>query len=109
MQLNFIESLLYIFFDFFTLNVRIGISKDIGKGKRHGIAWVQCPMGGIVPYPFIVDGPDVLRRANMFTINSIFNQLNRMGFFPKNLEIVIEGKRIVFKAGKIRPVLIQRI
>ena len=87
--------------------VNIGLSPDIAKDKRHGVAWVECVNGGVTQQSFLADKPERLVNPSMFVIRSMFHQIAKMGLYPRHLEIMINNKRTVYQFGRRRPILTQ--
>ncbi len=104
MQLSFLNSLLYMFQEFFTRNTIIGVNRTMDKKQRHGVIWVNEPNDVVASYPFWVDRPEALVKPNFFTIHSLFEQITKMSYDVTHLEIVHGGKVRVYKYGQKRPI-----
>jgi hypothetical protein len=76
--------------------VQIGLSEDMGKDKRHGVAWVATTDGGMVARPFLADRPKLLVNPTDSIIRNMFYQVFKMGFNIKRLEVLVGKKTRVY-------------
>lgn len=86
--------------------VNIGLSTDIDKKKRHGMAWVKTADGGMVNIPFLADRPENLTNPTKFTVRDIFMQINKMGMCPQSIEVTIGGNTKVYRAPESEVLLL---
>jgi hypothetical protein len=107
MQLNLIDSLLFSFYGFFTKTATIGVSNEITKEKRQGIITGKDKFGNHTTIPFTVDRPEVLVKPNLFTVVSLFQQIEQLGIKPTYIEIGKDQKRYLYRYGVSRPVFAQ--
>lgn len=102
-----LQWILSTLFGIFDATVQIGISSDICKDRRHGVALVGIPNNGSHFIPFLVDNPDYLKNPSAAIIAALFHQIAKMGYYPKTLEIAVGDKMRVYEFGKSKPVLVQ--
>lgn len=94
----------------FDRGLSVGIAPQATVTERHGFATVRHITGGdTFVQPIVVDKPEMLISPSWMLIESIYEQLFKMGFEPVNLEIENPFERRVYKYGRARPILVEPI
>lgn len=106
-------------FPFFNHLVQVGLhpqptpSEERDKApllKQQGFVHLrQVSDGEVRCYGLVVDKPKKLIKPRPETIKDMFQQFVKLGFYPLNLEIQVDGVRRVYHYGKETPVLQQRL
>lgn len=87
--------------------VEVGMSGDIGPGQQHGTAFFDTT-NGKTSLPFTVDRPENLDQPTTKAVQSIFAQIERMGYPVTGIEIVTAYELRAYRKGEDRPVFVQR-
>ena len=91
-----------------TPSIIIGLNPDATKETRHGIATIRRLEGGnVFKVPFVVDKPEKLNAPGFWLIDSMYEQILKMGYEPVNLEFTNKRETRVYAAGKVRPIMVQ--
>jgi hypothetical protein len=100
-----------IFLQFFNIKMgeaHIGVMPS-SSAKSHIIAHVRSVTGGLTQRFFTVDNPDLLKNPTMYCINSMFGQINKLGFIPVHVELLVHDRVAVYRVGEIHPIFSQKL
>lgn len=113
--MNVFNAILAVFFGIYAIcgrTVSVGLASfKSGPGVRHGVAHVVDihGHGGIVKVPFVVDKPENLINMGWLARQDMIEQIEKMGFEVRHIEIEAGGVRKVFAPEALKPMLVQTI
>lgn len=92
-----------------TPSISIGLNKEATEETRHGVANVRDLSGGdVMSIPFVVDKPKKLDHPTFFLIDSMYEQILKMGYEPVSLQFTNATDFLIFQCGRVRPTVKQR-
>lgn len=80
------------------LPINIGVGDNIDPKKRDGVIWCTAD-NGITTKSFIVDKPELLVTHEPHIIESIFEQVLKLGLLPQYIEVFSNGYCRMYKYG----------
>jgi hypothetical protein len=88
-------------------HVQMGFSPMILPEKVHGVARVTDAYNGRMIVPFTVLNPAILELPAASVIQSMFDQITKLGCTPQSLEIHTHDKTRVYIPEQSRPIFTQ--
>lgn len=87
-------------------HLQVGFNDLLAKHERHGSFWVKTNDGGHAQKPFTVDETDKLGCPSGRVLRAMINQAQSLGLVADHLEIVVNGKTLVYRIDGPAPRLL---
>lgn len=88
-------------------DVVVGFATHLDPDQRHGMAFFETA-NGRTELPFKVDRPENLDSPSRLTVQSIFDQIERMGQPATEIEITSVFETRVYRNGEAKPIFVHR-
>ncbi len=94
---------------FFDTRLQVGLQAQIAPALQHGLVSMRNAAGEMLRFGLVVNYPDRLVNHCTTAIEEVFNQIDKFGGIPVQLEIKLNNIRRVYAYGNSKPILTEPI